>query len=160
MKPSPHSPRLTTTEALDLFLHADTAELMGRADEVRRRLHGQTTCFTHSLNLNPTNVCENRCELCAFWREPDAPDAYVLSLDQAREQLVAAKSLGLTDLHIVAGLRDDLNLEYYESLFKMAREILPPVLIQGLTAVEIHYMAGKARLTIRETLQRLQAAGI
>lgn len=160
MKPSPHSPRLTTTEALDLFLHADTAELMGRADEVRRRLHGQTTCFTHSLNLNPTNVCENRCELCAFWREPGAPDAYVLSLEQAREHLIAAKPLGLTDLHIVAGLHDDLSLEYYESLFKMAREILPPVLIQGLTAVEIHYMAGKARLTIRETLQRLLAAGL
>jgi len=155
-----HVSRLSPEQALDLLLHADTAELMHSADRVRRRMHGPTTFFTHSLNLNPTNVCDNQCELCAFWRKPDAPDAYIMSLDQARKRMVAARDAGLTDLHIVAGVREDLDLNYYESLFRIASETLPGVLIQGLTAVEIHYLAGKAELTVMETLRRLQNAGL
>jgi dehypoxanthine futalosine cyclase len=160
-KPAPScEARLSVAAALDLLKHADTAELMGRADAVRRQMHGQATYFTHSLNLNPTNVCENRCELCAFWREPDAPDAYTLTLDQARERLLAARAAGLTDLHIVGGLRETVGLEYCEALFRLAREIMPGVLIQGLTAVEIHYLARLAGISVPDTLHRLQAAGL
>lgn len=60
--------RMTASEALALLRGADTAELMGRADARRCAMHGRTVFFTHSLNLNPTNICENQCELCAFWR--------------------------------------------------------------------------------------------
>lgn len=153
-------PRLSPAEALDLLLHADTAELMARADVQRRLWHGHTTCFTHSLNLNPTNVCANRCELCAFWREAEAPDAYVLTLDQARARLSAARDMGLTDLHIVGGLQDDCDLAYHEALFKLARELLPGVLLQGLTAVEIHSLARRANVSVAEALRRLRDAGL
>ncbi len=153
-------PRLSPSEALELLRHADTAELMGRANRVRHQLHGRITCFTHSLNLNPTNVCENRCELCAFWREPDAPDAYVMTLDQARDRLLAADNMGLTDLHIVGGLQEDIGLEYYESLFRLARSIMPGVLIQGLTAVEIHSLAQRSTLPVATVLRRLHDAGL
>ena len=162
MNPIPPLPsgRLSRAEALDLLLHADTAELMGRADARRRALHGRLTSFTHSLNINPTNVCENRCELCAFWREPEAPDAYVLTLDAARARLVAARDFGLTDLHIVGGLQKDCDLAYHEALFRMARELLPGVLLQGLTAVEIHSLAQRAGVGIAEALRRLREAGL
>ena len=152
--------RLSPAEALELLRFADTAEFMGRADALRRRLHGRTTCFTHSLNLNPTNVCENRCELCAFWREPDAPDAYVLTLAQARQRLLAARNLGLTDLHIVGGLQESCDLAYYEALFRLSRELLPGVLVQGLTAVEIHALARRANVSVAEALRRLRDAGL
>ena len=153
-------PRLSPSEALELLRHGDTAELMGRANQMRRQMHGPVTCFTHSLNLNPTNVCENRCELCAFWREPDAADAYVLTLEQARDRLLAARDMGLTDLHIVGGLQEDIGLEYYESLFRLAREIMPSVLVQGLTAVEIRSLADRSKLPVATVLQRLHAAGL
>jgi dehypoxanthine futalosine cyclase len=158
--PSGASPRLSPAEALALLRHGDTAELLGRAHHMRRQMHGRTTCFTHSLNLNPTNLCENRCELCAFWREPDAADAYVMTLDQARERLLAARDMGLTDLHIVGGLQEEIGLEYYEALFRLAREIMPSILIQGLTAVEIHSLADRSKLPVATVLQRLQAAGL
>lgn len=158
--PSENPSRLSPAEALELLRHGDTAELMGRANQVRRKKHGRITYFTHSLNLNPTNVCENRCELCAFWREPDAADAYVMTLGQARDRLLAARNMGLTDLHIVGGLQTDIGLEYYESLFRLARDILPSVLIQGLTAVEIHSLALRSKLPVTTVLRRLQEAGL
>jgi dehypoxanthine futalosine cyclase len=152
--------RITAQEALKLLRGADTAELMGRADALRCARHGCTTYFTHSMNLNPTNICENQCELCAFWREAGSQEAYFVTLDEARRRLEEARGLGLTDLHIVGGIQPQIDLAYCEALFKMAREILPSVLRQGLTAVEIHYLAQKAGVDIRTVLQRLQAAGL
>ncbi|MHC4986337.1 MAG: radical SAM protein, partial [Planctomycetota bacterium] len=158
----PHSSRtrLSRAEALSLLREAPTAELMARADEIRRARHGRKTYFVHSLNLNPTNVCENRCDLCAFWREPDADDAYVMTLAEARDRMAAADGWGLTDLHIVGGLTEQLGLAYYESLIGSARELLPSVLVQGITAVEVAYLARLEDLEVTEVLRRLKEAGL
>ena len=152
--------RLSPADALDMLKHAPLPELMQRANEKRQALHGRRTTFVHSLNLNPTNVCENRCDLCAFWRETDAEDAYLLSLAEAETRLRAAANTDLTDLHIVGGITPVLQLDYYEALLRLAKSILPNVCIQALTAVEVHYLATQAGLSTRETLKRLKAAGL
>ena len=68
--------------------------------------------------------------------------------------------MGLTDLHIVGGLWDKTDLAYHEALFHLAKEILPAVLVQGLTAVEIHDLAQRSGLSLETVLRRLQAAGL
>ena len=151
---------MSPDEALGLLRDAETAELMWRANQARRDRHGNRTHFVHSLNLNPGNVCENRCELCAFWREADAPDAYMLSLAEVREHLTAAQSLELTELHVVGGLSAAQDLPYFESLMHASRELLPNAFIQGMTAVEVHSLAAGAGLSIDETLKRLKDAGM
>ena len=143
-----------------MLREGDTAELMNQADQFRRYLHGRKTYFVHSLNLNPTNICPNRCELCAFWRKADASDAYIMSLDQTRQRIFAAREQGLTDLHIVGGMADELDLEYYESLIRQARELLPSVLVQGMTAAEIHCLAQREESPVIDVLQRLKDAGL
>ena len=152
--------RITADEALGLLAICPTAELMARADEIRRERHGRRTYFVHSLNVNPTNVCENRCELCAFWREPNADDAYVVTLAEARDRLAAAADRGLTDLHVVGGLNPKLDLAYYEALLRLCREILPEALVQGMTAIEIDYLANLEDLPVSQVLGRLKAAGL
>ncbi|MCP4377396.1 MAG: radical SAM protein, partial [bacterium] len=148
--------RISRSEALEMLKRADTAELIGLADQVRRRRHGRKTYFVHSLNLNPSNICENRCDLCAFWRESAAVDAYTMSIEQACEHIDQAVGWGLTDLHIVGGLVPQLNLEYYKSLFAYARKTLGDVLIQGITAVEVEYLARLENLSIIDVLKRLK----
>ncbi|MBL7115210.1 MAG: dehypoxanthine futalosine cyclase [Kiritimatiellae bacterium] len=152
--------RLTKDEALRLLKSESLPALMAAANTARRKRHGSQTFFVHSLNINPTNRCENKCDLCAFWREDDAEDAYGVTLEDAREKLQAAAGMALTDLHIVGGLAPEFDLAYHEALFRMTHEILPGILIQGLTAVEIHYLASQAKLSITETLMRLKEAGL
>jgi len=152
--------RITADEALDLLVNCPTAELMARADDIRRERHGRLTYFVHSLNINPTNVCENRCELCAFWREPDAPDAYVLTPAEARERLAAAAGRGLTDLHIVGGLNPAVDLAYYETLLRDCGRLVGEALVQGMTAVEIDYLAQLDNLPVSDVLRRLKDAGL
>ena len=136
-----------------------TPALMARADAIRRARHGNKTYYVHSHNLNPTNRCVLKCPLCSFWRSACAEDAYLLSLEQVRENLSKAKGWGLTDLHIVGGMVPELDLAYYEQLFQMAREMLPGVLLQGMTAVEIQWLADRAGCSVREVLERLSACG-
>jgi len=138
----------------------NTAVLMNISEQYRTRIHGNRAYYVHSLNLNPTNICENQCELCAFWREPDDPGAYRVELPEARERLLAAAEMKLTDLHIVGGVTPEFDLGYYEQLLRMCKEVLPTVLVQGLTAVEIHYLAEHNSLSVEDTLQRLKNAGL
>lgn len=152
--------RLLRDQALTLLQDTSTAELMALADDRRRARHGARTYYVHSYNLNPTNVCENRCELCAFWRERGAQTAYVLTLDEARHALTRVRDWKLTDLHVVGGIIPELDLAYYEQLMRLAKELLPGVLIQGMTAVEIRWLADQAGIAVRDVLARLQAAGL
>ncbi|MDP6630198.1 MAG: CofH family radical SAM protein [Kiritimatiellia bacterium] len=157
---APPADRLSCDEALELLTHSSLPELMQRADAKRRAMHGTNTTFVHSLNINPTNRCENECELCAFWREEDAEDAYTVTLDAVAEQLRAAAGGGLTDLHVVGGIVPHINIDYYEQCFRIAKSILPDVCIQGLTAVEIDYLARQSGTGASEVLSRLKQAGL
>jgi len=152
--------RISDEEALDLLRSADTARLMSRADRVRREKHGWDVFHVHSLNLNPTNVCENRCGLCAFWSEEDSEKAYTLSLEQIKNRLEALRRWQLTDVHIVGGLNKELNLEYYLELLKLTKEILPQVAMQALTAVEIHWLVERSGRSLEEVLVALRSAGM
>jgi dehypoxanthine futalosine cyclase len=155
-----HGARLSPRAARDLFRNAPLPQLMRLADERRLALHGKQTFLVHSLNLNPTNICENRCELCAFWRRADDPSALTVTLEAAEQRLRAAAGSGLTDLHIVGGLAPGVGLDYYERLLRMAGDLLPGICIQALTAVEIDYLAATSGRTVRDVLQRLKAAGL
>jgi aminodeoxyfutalosine synthase len=152
--------RITVPEALDLLSQADIADLMAQADKIKCMRHGADIHFVHSLNINPTNICKNKCALCAFWRDQDADDAYCLDIQQIRQQLLGVRDLNLKDLHVVGGLTDQVTLEYHLEFFRQAREILPDTVIQGLTAVEIHWFAQQAGKTINETLSALKEAGL
>jgi cyclic dehypoxanthinyl futalosine synthase len=152
--------RITPEEALDLLTKADTAELIAGADKIRRQKHATNVYHVHSLNLNPTNLCENRCGLCAFWREPGSNEAYTLSLAQAQDKLVAAKGWGLTDVHIVGGLNRELDLDYYLELLRITGRVLPETAVQALTAVEIQWLSDHAGRSVAEVLAELKAAGL
>lgn len=152
--------RLTREDGLALLKTAPVAKLAGLADRERMRRHGRRTHFTHSLNINPTNMCVNRCELCAFWRARGSPEAYGMSLDEVRRRLEQAQGQGLTELHVVGGCDPSFGLEYHLALFRMARALLPEALVQGLTAVEVDYLARQNGLSHGAILSQLQQAGL
>ncbi|MCX7046536.1 MAG: CofH family radical SAM protein [Candidatus Sumerlaeota bacterium] len=64
------------------------------------------------------------------------------------------------ELHIVGGAHPAYGLEFYERMLRGLKEIAPGVHIKAFSAVEIHHIAERAGLPIRETLERLRAAGL
>ena len=66
-------------EALKLYLDGDLLVLGKLANRIRKRLHPQDrVTFVVDRNVNYTNVCESKCRFCAFYRDAQAPDAYLL----------------------------------------------------------------------------------
>ena len=52
--------------------------LLATADAVREEIVGDNVTFINNCNINFTNICHVRCGFCAFGKDADDPDAYLL----------------------------------------------------------------------------------
>ena len=152
--------RITADDALALYEQAPLEDLGAAAETVARRMHGDEVTYNVNAYLNPTNICVVGGGFCAFavWTDHD-PRAYAYSVDQLVDRAQEISDLGITELHIVGGMTKEYTLEYYEDLFRELKAALPHVSLTALTAVEVEFVARMARVTPREALERLIAAG-
>jgi aminodeoxyfutalosine synthase len=154
------SERLNAEEALALYQSKDILALGWLANHVRERMHGDRAYFNVNRHINPTNVCVAYCRLCAFGRKKDAPGAYTMALEEAWESAASGYSEAVTEFHIVGGLHPDLPFEYFLDLVSGLKQRFPQVHLKAFTMVEVAFLAKRAKLSIRETLQKLKAAGV
>lgn len=153
--------RLTFQDGVRLFKSDDLLAVGWAANLVRRRINGDRTYYIINRHINYTNVCKNRCRFCAFSRNPDEPGAYTMKLDEiVRKAEEARREIAFTELHIVGGLHPDHLLDYYLEMLSRLKALMPQVHLQAFTAVEVHHLAEKAGLSIRETLLQLREAGL
>src|SRR5918911_2475810 len=152
--------RLNAADALVLYRTADVLAVGWLANSVRERLHGDKTYFNVNRHLNPTNVCVAACRLCAFGRKKDTPGAYTMALEEAFQTAASGYSEAVTEFHIVGGLHPDLPFQYFLDLISGLKERFPQVHLKAFTMVEIGYLSKRAKLSTRETLERLKLAGV
>lgn len=143
-----------------MLKHADLLDLGSRADEIRRELHpGRIVTFVVDRNINYTNICINQCRFCAFWRDEDAPDAYLLDKETLFSKIEETVALGGTQILIQGGLHPSLDIAYYIDLLQSIKRRFD-INIHGFSPPEICYIADSADLTLRETLSLLREAGL
>ena len=152
--------RLDADDALALYRTGDILALGWMANSVRERMHGDKTYFNVNRHINPTNVCVAACRLCAFGRKKDAPGAYTMALEEAFETAASGYSEAVTEFHIVGGLHPDLPFQYFLDLCSGLKQRFPQVHLKAFTMVEVAYLARRAKLSIRETLEQLKASGV
>ena len=152
--------RLTGRKALSLLKNADLLDVGMMADDMRKSLHPEKmVTFVVDRNINYTNICINKCTFCAFWRDADAPDAYLLDRDTLFGKIEETLDLGGTQILLQGGLHPDLDLDYYCSLLRSIKERFT-INIHGFSPPEICYIADSTDLTIGETLRILMEAGL
>jgi aminodeoxyfutalosine synthase len=154
--------RLSRDDALALFRSPDLLTVGRLADVANARVNGNRVSFAANQHLNPTNVCvlRNTCVFCSFARMPKEDGAYTRSLEEVFAEADAATENPTREFHIVGGLHPKLRLEYYLELFRGLRQRHPGVHIKALTAVEVAHLARLEKLSVREVLQAMQAAGV
>lgn len=152
--------RLSAGDGLRLFAHPDLLAVGRMADLVRRRLHGDTVFYNINRHINPTNVCMQECSFCAFGRKAADPLAYEMSHEEVYERAASCVAQGATELHIVAGLHPLFDLAWYEECFRGLKARQPQLHLKCMTAVEIAYFAKMERVSHREVIERLVAAGM
>jgi cyclic dehypoxanthinyl futalosine synthase len=155
-----HGRRLDADEGLALFRHADLLTLGELANGTRKRLHPERlVTFIVDRNINYTNICVNKCKFCAFYREADSPEAYILSNEEIFKKIEETIALGGTQILLQGGVHPDLGIEYFEDLFSSIKTRFT-IQVHALSPSEITHIAKKADMNVPETLTRLRAAGL
>ncbi|MEL0213947.1 MAG: aminofutalosine synthase MqnE, partial [Euryarchaeota archaeon] len=66
----------------------------------------------------------------------------------------------IDEVHSVGGLHPTWTIEHYQKLYGSTKEVYPHIHIKSLTAVEIKHLAKRSNISVKETLSRLQTAGL
>jgi aminodeoxyfutalosine synthase len=152
--------RLTDEDAVFLFEHADLLQLGEYADRANIKRNSDVAFYNINRHINPTNVCAKSCKFCAFSRKPGDDGAFTLDIPEIIERARQAVAQGATEVHMVGGLHPRWPFQYYLDMISAVKNEFPSLHIKAFTAVEIDWIAAKARKSIEETLIALKSAGL
>ncbi len=154
--------RLDEADAMLCFTTPEVLHLGRLADAVRRQWHGDVTYFNINRHINPTNVCvyTYNCKFCSFAALKDEPHAWAMTHEQIYAKAAEQGGNKVTEFHIVGGLHPDLSLDWYLEMLRGLKQRFPDAHLKAFTAIEIGWFAKREKLTIEETLRRMQEAGL
>lgn len=148
-------------EIIYLYDQADINDVGKMAGEIAREISGNRVSFVSNLILNYTNICNVRCNFCAFYRTGKEEDSYTMSKDAVLADISRHYSAyGVRQLLIQGGVNPSLDLEYYTDLFQEIRKKFPDLGIHGLSTSELAFIARKAKLSIKDLLIKLRESGL
>ena len=134
------------------------------ADEVRKKVVGDTVTYVVNRNINYTNMCTYRCAFCAFSKgsrkTPGAEAAYLLPLEEIVSRSVEAATRGGTEVCLQGGIHPEFTGETYLAIARSVREALPDMHIHAFSPLEVTHGAETLGLSLRAFLSELKAAGL
>jgi len=152
--------RLSEQDALELFESPDLLEIGRLADQVNREKNNDVVFYNVNRHINPTNICALSCKFCAYSRKPGDEGAYAYSIDEMVKKAGEAVEQGATEVHMVGGLHPRWKYEYYKDMIAAVKTAFPTLHIKAFTAVELDWLARKARKTIQQILEELNTVGL
>jgi FO synthase len=154
---------LSTEELTALFAERRPAvieEMRAAADELRRRLAGDTVTFVVNRNINVSNVCVVGCAFCGFGQSKRSPEAYEHSEQEFAQRVQEAVGAGATELCIQSGIHPDWGLENYLGWLRFAKSLAPEIHLHAYSPMEVAHMCDVSGLQPREVFHRLREAGL
>jgi cyclic dehypoxanthinyl futalosine synthase len=153
--------RITPGDAHRLLLDGDLLELGAAAHEVRNRFNDPgVATYNVDRNINYTNICVYKCRFCAFYRPPGHEEGYLVPLEEIGRKVEETLALHGTGILLQGGVNPDLPLQYYVDLVTFLRENYPAIHRHCFSPPEIKFIAKKERMSFRDVLARLKAAGL
>lgn len=129
--------RLSPRQALVLYQETPLYELGRFASAMCERIHGdRLRTYVKDRNINYTNVCSARCTFCAFRRDGQDQDAYVLSQSELHKKVRQLVEIGGTQILLQGGMHPDLPIEFYEQLLRELKLAFPQIHVHGFSPPE------------------------
>lgn len=153
--------RISPGEGLRLLREAGLLDLAEVANEARFRHNpGERVTFVADTNPNYTNVCENDCSFCAFYRHKGEKGAYTAGVDEMIRNFRAAADSGATTVLLQGGVNPALAFDYFLEMVKRTIAEVPEVHPHFYSAPEIMGMSRASGLTVPIVLKKLWDAGL
>ncbi len=138
----------------------DLHPLLATADYLRQKIVGDDVTFINNCNINFTNVCTVRCGFCAFGKDADDPEAYILNDEQILAKAQGAVEKGAHEFCVMGGVLPDADIEYYEHLLHLLRDEYHNVMIHGFSPTLIRDACLVSGIDVAEGFERLSDAGL
>lgn len=138
----------------------DLYPLLATADYLRHEIVGDNVTFINNCNINFTNICTVRCGFCAFGKDADDPEAYILNDEQILAKAQGAVEKGAHEFCVMGGVLPDADIEYYEHLLHLLKGEYPDVLIHGFSPTMINDACLVSGIDVAEGCERLRDAGL
>lgn len=139
---------------------ADLYPLLATADYLRQKIVGDDVTFINNCNINFTNICTVRCGFCAFGKDADDPEAYILNDEQILAKAQGAVEKGAHEFCVMGGVLPDADIEYYEHLMHLLKDEYPDVMIHGFSPTMIRDACLVSGIDMAEGFERLKSAGL
>lgn len=153
--------RITAEEGQVLFEKAELPFLGTLANYIREKRSGHKTFFNRNFHIEPTNVCIYTCSFCSYSRiYKHREEGWELSAEQMLDMVKKYDFQPVTEVHIVGGVHPKLNLDFFCDVIRRIKAHRPGLHVKGFTAVELDYMFRKAKLSVKEGIQKLKDAGL
>ncbi len=137
------------------------ADLRWAADRLRSELVGDTVTYVINRNVNISNVCVGSCKFCGFRRGSlGVKGAYFHDHDTIFAKLEEAVARGATEICMQSGLTPELNLDFYDSLFREIKARWPSLHLHALSPEEIRYISQVSGRSVEDVIRQLQDAGL
>ena len=130
------------------------------ADELRRRSSGNLVTYVVNRNINFTNVCIKRCGFCAFSRDYQGEQGYLLPISEIVRRAKEAWEYGASEVCIQAGLPPKMKGDLYLKITDAIKKELPEIHIHGFSPEEVLYGSIRSKCSIQQYLSDLKSAGV
>jgi len=158
--------RLEETQILQLFDARGGAvgEVCSVADDLRQRTVGDEVTYVVNRNINYTNICNYRCQFCAFSKGKTADylrgKPYNLNHDEIWRRTVEAAERGATEVCLQGGIHPEYTGNTYLNICRTVREAAPDIHIHAFSPLEIMHGAETLNVSIPAFLEQLRDAGL
>ena len=104
--------RLTLEDGIALY-DMDLLELGHYASQIREEKFGRKTYYNINRHINPTNICKDVCQFCAYSASRKNRKPYTLSHEEILETVAKSVENGIKEVHIVSAHNPETGLQWY-----------------------------------------------
>lgn len=151
--------RLTYEDGLKLY-DLDLFILGKYANKIRESKHQKKTYFNINRHINPTNICKDVCQFCAYSASRKNPNPYTMTHEEILNIVDNSSKNGIKEVHIVSAHNPDTGLEWYLDVFRKIKAAHPDIHVKALTAAEIHFLAEEYDKSYEEIITMMLESGV
>ena len=151
--------RLTLEDGVALY-DMDLLELGQYASKLREEKFEKKTYYNINRHINPTNICKDVCQFCAYSASRKNPQPYTLTHEEILDTVANSAKNGIKEVHIVSAHNPDTGLQWYLDVFRKIKKKYPQLHVKALTAAEIHFLSEQYNLTYSDIINKMIQNGV
>jgi len=145
--------RITAEEGSRLFDYKELLIMGIAADGVCRRKHPEDyRTYIIDRNINYTNICTSGCKFCAFYKNIEHSDGYIIPKEETIE-------LGGRQILMQGGLHPTLKMDFYTELLRSIKAKFD-IHIHAFSPPEIMHFSLLNTIPMPEIIRILKDAGL